>query len=526
MEPLHPDNDRNIEDITLDEEALLASLASLLETPTGMPLEEIPPEEDTPSAPIAKRFRPNVLCAVIAGLLVVFLGIMLFFQTRPMPDQAHIGSVDVSGLTVYQASKALRQHYGSRFTDTDMVITLPDCTITLPAEKTKAKLHISAAVNAARKATSPCTQSILPYLGLDEEYIQGELEEYASRFSCVYVPSGYILEGEAPDVSAQGFREDAPCQSVVLTIGTPGFSVDTDRLYGQILDAYAQGEFQVTAQETQAETTPEKLNITAIYKATRLAPQEPYVDLEKHQVVPGQHGYELDLADARKQLAAADYGDTLRLNLHYTAPEIADEDAFFQDVLGKCETPHSNNENRNTNLRIACEALNGIILEPGQTISYNEALGERTADKGYQPAPAYSGTRLVNSLGGGICQVSSTLYLASVYAELTIVERVNHGYPVSYIPLGMDATVNWGSTDLKLCNDSPMPVKIQAEESDGYVRIAILGTETRDYDIEMTYSVGGRYVRTYMSKFDKQTGELISKEPYALSSYLEDIYKY
>ena len=120
--------------------------------------------------------------------------------------------------------------------------------------------------------------------------------------------------------------------------------------------------------------------------------------------------------------------------------------------------------------------------------------------------------------------MSSTLYLASVYSELTIVERRNHGYPVSYIPLGMDATVSWGFADLKIRNDSPMPVKIQAEESDGYVRISILGTETRDYDVEMSYTVGGRYVRTYMSKIDKETGEVISKEPYALSGYMDDIY--
>ena len=169
--------------------------------------------------------------------------------------------------------------------------------------------------------------------------------------------------------------------------------------------------------------------------------------------------------------------------------------------------------------------LNGLVLQPGQEFSYNETLGERTKDKGWLPAPAYSGTTLVDSPGGGICQVSSTLYLASVYAELTVLERVNHGFPVSYIPLGMDATVNWGFTDLKLRNDSPMPVKILAEETDDLVKVSILGTETRNYDIKMTYSVGGRHVRTYMSKYDKTTGELISKEPVALSSYLEDIYK-
>ena len=94
------------------------------------------------------------------------------------------------------------------------------------------------------------------------------------------------------------------------------------------------------------------------------------------------------------------------------------------------------------------------------------------------------------------------------------------------MPRGLVATVRGGFADLKIRNDSPMPVKIQAEESDGYVRISILGTETRDYDVEMSYTVGGRYVRTYMSKIDKETGEVISKEPYALSGYMDDIYSF
>ena len=214
----------------------------------------------------------------------------------------------------------------------------------------------------------------------------------------------------------------------------------------------------------------------------------------------------------------------LRIPLTITQPTISDDDVYFQDVLGHCETPYSNNPKRIVNLGLACKALDGLVLEPGQEFSYNDTLGERTAEKGYQPAPAYSGTTLVDSLGGGICQVSSTLYLASVYAELTILERVNHGFPVHYIPYGMDATVNWGFTDLKMRNDSPLPVKIRAETSDGYVRIDILGTETRDYDIKMTYSVGGRYVKTFKSKYDKQTGEFLSKEEVALSAYMEDVF--
>ena len=92
-----------------------------------------------------------------------------------------------------------------------------------------------------------------------------------------------------------------------------------------------------------------------------------------------------------------------------TAPDIMGEDALFQDVLGEYETKHNTNENRNTNLRLLCQALDGHIVQPGDTFSYNEVVGERTAEKGYLPAPAYSGRGLVDSIGGGVCQGSTTL---------------------------------------------------------------------------------------------------------------------
>lgn len=540
-----------------DDEAFLRSLNALLEEPE--PQETQPPRDaPMPKKPQVgkKKMPPKTggfwkklgIGTAIAAAVALACALGIPAVTRIMDpyngqivSDVSVGGVEIGGLTKGEAKKALQAAFGEQFSQKTMEIrfseagtVLEKLNIRYPAnsllispEESHAKLDAAAAVKAAyalgrTDLDGSRTMSLLPYLGLDEAAIRSVADSYAQQLAQLYQDSSYTIQGTAPDVT--NYDESTPCQTVTLFRGYPGIEIDADALYNEILEGYNTGSFAVSYQGTVSAKKPVSPDLDGLWEQTRLAPEDPSVDLTSYQVIPGVHGYEFDLAEARQQFQNLAYGESTLISLHYTDPEIADEDAYFQDVLGHCETPHGDNENRNGNLRKACGMLDGLVLQPGQELSYNEALGPRTKELGWLPAPAYSGTKLVDSPGGGICQVSSTLYLASVYSELTIVERRNHGYPVSYIPLGMDATVSWGFADLKIRNDSPMPVKIQAEESDGYVRISILGTETRDYDVEMSYTVGGRYVRTYMSKIDKETGEVISKEPYALSGYMDDIY--
>jgi len=540
-----------------DDEAFLRSLNALLEEPEPQET-QAPQDASMPKKPQVgkKKMPPKTggfwkklgIGTAIAAAVALACALGIPAVTRIMDpyngqivSDVSVGGVEIGGLTKGEAKKALQAAFGEQFSQKTMEIrfseagtVLEKLNIRYPAnsllispEESHAKLDAAAAVKAAyalgrTDLDGSRTMSLLPYLGLDEAAIRSVADSYAQQLAQLYQDSSYTIQGTAPDVT--NYNESTPCQTVTLFRGYPGIEIDADALYNEILEGYNTGSFAVSYQGTVSAKKPVSPDLDGLWEQTRLAPEDPSVDLTSYQVIPGVHGYEFDLAEARQQFQNLAYGESTLISLHYTDPEIADEDAYFQDVLGHCETPHGDNENRNGNLRKACGMLDGLVLQPGQELSYNEALGPRTKELGWLPAPAYSGTKLVDSPGGGICQVSSTLYLASVYSELTIVERRNHGYPVSYIPLGMDATVSWGFADLKIRNDSPMPVKIQAEESDGYVRISILGTETRDYNVEMSYTVGGRYVRTYMSKIDKETGEVISKEPYALSGYMDDIY--
>lgn len=468
-----------------------------------------------------------IAAAVIGGLILTAAAAAGLFQLNggtallggKLPEGARVGSVDVGGMSRSAAIRTVKETLGQPLEHTDMVVQLPDTTLVFTPAETGVRLDAAAAVAASAAGEVDPGD----FITVNEAAIREQLDAYASGFAGSYTPSGYALEGQMPPLEDGNYSESNPTQTLVLTVGTPGLSVDMDSVYEQMRDGFASGNFLVTVNETETTREPAPIDPDAVYAEICVEPVEPRMDKETLQPIPGSWGYGFDLESVRNQLANASYGDVIRVPMEYIPTKIQGDDVYFLDMLGCCMTPHSDNEKRNANLALACSMLNGVVIQPGQTISYNELVGERTAERGFLPAPAYSGTRLIDSIGGGVCQVSSTLYLCSCFAEFETVERVNHGYPVRYIPIGLDATVNWGTTDLKITNPYPLPVKIQAEVSDGFVKIRMMGTELRDYYVKMEYRAGGRFSSAYVCRYDLQTDEQIYREFHHRSAYLEDV---
>ena len=163
----------------------------------------------------------------------------------------------------------------------------------------------------------------------------------------------------------------------------------------------------------------------------------------------------------------------------------------FPDLLGSFSTTYStSNSNRSTNIRLAASKINGIVIMPGETFSYNQVVGKRTAAAGFKSAAVYSNGQVTTGIGGGICQVSSTLYNAVLYANLEIVERTNHGFNPGYVKAGTDATVSWGGPDFKFKNNRDYPIKIICSGSGGKVNFQIFGLKTdEDYEVQIQSSV-------------------------------------
>ena len=502
-------------------------------TETEEPNAELPPihseafaEEDPPQPPESfddfldraidffTRYRQQVLLGLsaAAALLVVIVIAVIFIGSSDPYDgkilsNVYLGDINVGGMTKAQASSALKSAEVA-YASTDMVAVIGSQELRFTPSDTKIKLKTKEAVNAAyaygRTGTKQQQQQalelsqsekhtigLLSYLSLDADLIRSSLESFAASSGSTLTQTSYGLEGIAPDLHADKFDPTAPGQALVITMGTPGTGFDANTVFNQILDAYSLLSFRVEAASVETITEPDPIDLEAIYKEFYIEPVDASIDPKTFEPIPGVYGCRFDVEKARELTANAKPGEVIRIPMEYVEPAITDKDVLYHDVLGECQTKHTSNANRNTNLRLACEALNGLVLNPGETFSYNDALGQRTAAKGYKPAPAYVGQELVDDIGGGICQVSSTLYYAALVADMEIVSRTNHGFVSSYIPYGMDATVSWGGPDFKFRNSSNYPVKIEAYVADGYVHVAILGTDQRDYYVKLEYKITG-----------------------------------
>ena len=537
------------------------------------PEEEYFEEETSPFLEFFARNRKVLLISICAVVLVALIGtiagIVYISNADPYDNKilnnVSIAGINLGGMTKEEAYAAIELEFGNVYSETDMVVTLSDTVLTFSPADTGAKLDVEAVVKYAysygrtgtkaekeaafqSSLTSVHTIGLLPYLNLSEEYIRGVLDNYAGGFESIFTEATYRLEGDRPSLDAETYNPNAPCQTLVITMGTPGLGVDTEALYNEIMDAYSLRIFSIEKEEASPDAVPEPPDIQAIYDELYTAPVDASIDMKTFETIPGDYGYDFDLEAARKLVFEADYGDVIEIPMRYIEPEIMDDEVLFRDVLGSCETKHTKDEDRNTNLKVACEAINGTILKPGQTFSFNDHLGERTEAKGYKPAGTYSGTKLIDTVGGGICQVSTTLYYCTLLGDLEIVDRINHGLPVTYIDYGMDATVSWGGPDFKFRNNTNFPIKLLAEVSDGYVKMKILGTDEKDYYIKMEYEFtgweyhttvyeehdkssgyydgqvlqggsDGIYVRSYKVKYDKETNEKISRDFEARSHY-------
>ena len=447
--------------------------------------------------------------------------IPVFAPESKIPDGIRIAGIDVGGLTEEKAAQLLKSSLSEKCESQDMVVTYGGKSLKLTPEIAQAQWDIKSAVNAAMKGTNP--EVDVEFI-VNKKQVREKLTAFFDSFGGIYAPSGFWLEGEMPDLD----EKNGACQTLVLNPGVSGLPIDLDDILEWILDAYRQESFSVVLEDAGEKKEPRALNLEDISHLVSVEPVNPDLDRTTLEVISGRSGYGFDLDEAAEKLNDAAPGENVRIAMCYVEPSLSEEDVWFQDILGYYKTEYTDNENRNENLRLACSKLNGIILQPGETLSYNQTLGERTSAAGYKAAPAYSGVELVDEVGGGICQVSSTLYLSSLFAELTIVERKNHGFPASYIPLGLDATVNWGTTDLKIRNDYELPVRILAEVSDGYVKVRIMGVEQRDYYVKMEYRVDDHpsYAAAYKCRYDRETDEEIYRVLDHTSIYLEEVWCY
>lgn len=204
-------------------------------------------------------------------------------------------------------------------------------------------------------------------------------------------------------------------------------------------------------------------------------PREPYLD-KKGNLQPGKPGYTVDIEATLYTVLHAEDNTRVKLVRIETPPRHQDEELkHLNRTLGRFSTRYSSSPGRISNMRVACQAINYTVLWPGETFSFNQTVGPRTIHYGYHPAPIMLDEELVPGIGGGVCQVATTLYNAARLAKLPITERHRHSGPVKYVREGLDAAVAYDYMDLKFKNNLKHPVVIRCYVEGGRVNAVIQG---------------------------------------------------
>ena len=184
--------------------------------------------------------------------------------------------------------------------------------------------------------------------------------------------------------------------------------------------------------------------------------------------------------------------ENIELVTEVTIPKVTKEKLETIDtLLGEYSTTfNAGAQGRSHNVRLSAEAINDVLLQPQEILSFNNSTGERSAANGYRNAPVIENGEMVEGLGGGVCQVSSTLFNAAALSGLKVVERRNHSIPSSYVALGRDAVVDYGSSlDLKMQNEFKNPVYIVANVEGNKINVKVYGSKSDKADEVKIYAV-------------------------------------
>lgn len=309
--------------------------------------------------------------------------------------------------------------------------------------------------------------------------------------------SAEITSGVEGRVQDDSYRLDEENYTLVITKGKSGKDIVVEEFKVDILKSLSNKETTEYKLELE-ERKPNTLDVDVVFAKICREAKDAYVDETVKPVVYHKHemGISFNKQELREILDKEENqqeGKIINFKLTSTEPKVKIQDItkdIYKDKLASYTSSYvSSDSNRASNVVLGAKMLNGTIVMPGETFSFNKVMGDcGLSSRGFKPAAVFKGGKTVQEVGGGICQISSTLYVSVLYANLEIVSRSNHALPVGYVPVSLDATVYYPYLDFKFKNTRDYPIKIVATTtSSRKLTIAIYGTkEDKEYDVELT----------------------------------------
>ena len=450
-----------------------------------------------------KKIIISIIIVVIVALLFSTVFALTNINNEKIISGVTIKGVEVSGLTKEEAIAKIETVYSEKINN-NIMLQYQDLESELNPTLMEVKYDIEKAVNEAYSLGRDSNIFINNYnilgtligkrdfnvdMTMNEETTKQTINDIGANLPGIMMESSYSIEDD----------------ELIITRGKEGIVISTDTLLSEVKDMLNDIHETDNVIEIPVETkAPQEIDIDKIHSEIYQEPQDAYYTQDPFTVYPEVEGIDFDVEKA-KEMISAEIKDEYVIDLIVTKPKVTLEDIgteAFPDRLSTFSTRYdASDTDRTANLVLACKKLNGKVIMPGETFSYNETLGPRTYAAGYRNGKIYENGQVVDGLGGGICQISSTLYNAALMSDMEIVERRNHQFVTSYVDEGRDATVVYGATDFKFKNTRTYPVRLVASAKGGVATVSVYGI--KEADREYTYSFRTDVVSTipYTTKY-------------------------
>lgn len=471
--------------------------------------ESLKEEKHCEEKPKKSKKKIIVTVSAIIVLLLILLACSTVFglvnmNSNKIISGITIGNVDISGKTKEEAKKLLEEKVGSKRNEDLRIKTdikteeNKEYTGVVSFEQIKVEYNIDETIENAYSIGRD-SNIFVNNFNIIRTYIQKNNIDIVSSFDQEELAKQIAtINGKIPGaVEESSYYIDEDEKELVITRGKKGIRLNPEKIKEEVEKEIknvetSEKEIMLSTEEKD----PEAIDLEKIYSEVHTEAKNAYYTKNPFTLYPHVNGvdFKISMEEAKKILE--EDKDEYIIPLKITKPEITTDEIGsegFPDLLGTFTTYYNaSNTARTTNLRLASNKINGTVLMPGEIFSYNKVVGERTIAAGYKEAPMYSGGKVVDGLGGGICQISSTLYNSVIFANLDIVSRSNHRFVPSYVKAGRDATVVYGAIDFKFKNSRNYPIRIKSSVSGGVAKVSIYGMkEEKEYDVKIETRITG-----------------------------------
>lgn len=486
--------------------------------------QDIKTKEPLQSSKKSKKALPIIITIAVIIFIAMFFSIifaLLNMNNNKIIEGISVLGIDVSNLTVEEATNQINTAIQERFSDENNTLILKrgEEETSVTANTFNATFDVDAAIaeaynigrdgniitnNYAILWTKIAKKDIQPTLYLDEELLNSTIKDISSKMKDRVIENSYYVEDE----------------ELIIVRGTAGYIIKEDELKNKIHDQISNIHVNYQVVEIPVEyKEPDPIDLQKIRNEIYKEPQDAYVEKNPTTVHTHVNGVDFGISMEEAEELIKEDKEEYTIPLKITEPEKKLEDLgeeAFPDQLATFSTIYdASNYNRSTNIELAAEKINGTVVMPGENFSFNTVVGKRTVEAGYKEGTAYIGGKVVPDIGGGVCQVSSTLYNTALLANLEIVERSNHLFLTGYVAASRDATVYYGSLDFIFKNTRSYPIKVVASAENGVCKISMYGIrEETEYEVIIQSKVTSyiNYTTSYENDSSLEKGKEVVEQ--------------